>query len=84
MLYNQSNKTNKGIQNMSFEKVVLEKVRKAMNTESGYFSAEFKYGTLFVECNAKQAAKIESKLLQSMKCGIIVSKIDEEFAFDFV
>jgi hypothetical protein len=69
---------------MSFEKVVLEKVRKVMNTESGYFSAEFKYGTLFVECNAKQASKIETKLLDTLKCGIIVSKIDEEFAFDFV
>lgn len=70
---------------MSFEKVVLEKVRKVMNTtESNNWCAEFKYGTLFVECTPKEAAKIETKLLDTLKCGIIVSKIDEEFAFDFV
>lgn len=70
---------------MAFEKVVLEKVRKVMNTtEATNWCAEFKYGTLFVECNAKQAAKIETRLLSSLNCGIVVSKIDEEYAFDFV
>ena len=70
---------------MAFEKVVLEKVRRVMNkTEATSWSAEFKYGTLFVECTAQQAAKIETKLLDTLKCGIIVSNIDGEFAFDFV
>lgn len=66
---------------MSFEKVVLAKVAKVVKADR---TAEFKYGTLFVECDSKQAAKIETTLLDYLKCGIIVSKIGNEFSFDFV
>lgn len=70
---------------MGLEKRVLENVRKVMNrTEAQSWYAEFKYGTLFVECTAKQAAKIETMLIETMKMGVIVSKVDEEFAFDLV
>jgi hypothetical protein len=70
---------------MAFEKTVLEQVRKVMNTtESSNWCAEFKYGTLFVECTAREAAKIETRLLKMLNCGIIVSNIDGEFAYDFV
>lgn len=70
---------------MGLEKRVLENVRKVMNrTDASNWYAEFKYGTLFVECNAKQAAKIETMLIETLKAGVIVSKIDEEFAFDLV
>ena len=41
-------------------------------------------GTLFVECNARAAAKIETLLNEAMECGVIVSKVGPEFAFDFV
>ena len=41
-------------------------------------------GTLFVECNARAAAKIETALLEAMDCGVRVCKVGHEFAFDFV
>ena len=41
-------------------------------------------GTLFVECNASNAAKIETALIEKLKCGVIVSKVGPEFSFDFV
>ena len=41
-------------------------------------------GTLFVECNAHAAAKIETALLEALDHGVRVSKVGHEFAFDFV
>ena len=41
-------------------------------------------GTLFVECDARTAAKIETALIDELKCGVRVSKVGHEFAFDFV
>lgn len=67
---------------MSFEKKVLLVVSKVMAAES--FAAEFVNGTLFVDCNARCATKIQTALMENMKCGIIVGKVDNEFAFDFV
>lgn len=60
---------------MSFEKRVLSVVSQP---------AKFEYGTLFVECTAKEAAKLETVLIEEFKCGIIVSDTGSEFAFDFV
>jgi len=70
---------------MGLEKQVLANVRKVMDTtDASNWYAEFKYGTLFVECTAKHAAKIESMLIKTIGAGVIVSKAGDEFAFDFV
>ena len=42
------------------------------------------FGTLFVECDARAAAKIETALIEAIDCGVIVSKVGHEFAFNFV
>jgi len=65
---------------MGFEKVVLDKVEKVLKTDN---RAYFAYGTLAVECSAKEAAKIETALSKVVNCGIIVSKAGDEFLFDF-
>ena len=67
---------------MSFEKVALNVVAKVVKQDD---TAAFAYGTLFVPgITAGQAAKIETALIERFKCGIIVSKVAEEFSFDFV
>lgn len=66
---------------MGFEKVVLDKVANVLGEER---KASFSFGTLFVECDAKQAAKIETALINLTRKGVIVSKTPAEFAFDFV
>ncbi len=65
---------------MGFEKVVLDKVEKVLKTDN---RAYFAYGTLAVECSAKEAAKIETALSKIVNCGIIVSSAGDEFFFDF-
>ncbi len=65
---------------MGFEKVVLDKVEKVLKTDN---RAYFAYGTLAVECSAKEAAKIETALTEVVNCGIIVSSAGDEFLFDF-
>jgi len=68
---------------MSFEKTVLAVVAKVVKQDN---TAAFAYGTLFVpEITAKEAAKIETNLIKSLKCGIIVTpQPNNEFSFDFV
>lgn len=66
---------------MGFEKVVLERVANVLGEAN---KAEFAFGTLFVDCTAAQAAKIETALNALNQGGIIVSKTPAEFAFDFV
>ena len=66
---------------MGFEKVVLDKVEDVLKSDN---FAYFAYGTLAVECSAKNAAKIETVLSKELECGIIVSKAGDEFLFDFV
>lgn len=66
---------------MGFETKVLNVVDEVLG---GQVFAKFEYGTLFVECTPRQAAKLESALIESFVCGVIVSAIEEEFAFDFV
>ena len=41
-------------------------------------------GTLFVTCNAYSAVKIKTQLIQDLECGVQVSKVGPEYAFDFV
>ena len=45
--------------------------------------AVFYAGTLFVQCDSRTAAKIETALIEQLKCGVIVSKVGPEYAFDF-
>jgi len=66
---------------MGFEKRVLHKVADVVGNDR---SASFTSGTLFVECTAGEAAKIETMLNDLTQGGVIVSKTPAEFAFDFV
>lgn len=66
---------------MGFEKRVLDVVAEVLKSDN---SAAFTCGTLFVECTAKEAAKVETALLEATACGVVVSGVGTEFAFDFV
>lgn len=67
---------------MGLEKVALEVVAKIVKQDD---TAYFAYGTMFVPgITAAQAAKIETALIDKLRCGIIVSKAAEEFCFDFL
>jgi len=70
----------KGIK-MGFEKIVLNEVAKVLNTDD---KASFTNGTLFVECSVPDAVKIETALLKELRCGIILSRVGAESAYDFV
>lgn len=65
---------------MNFESRVLDVVAKVIPV--GQY-AGFTSGTLFVECTPREASKLESALIQALACGVIVSSIEGEFAFDF-
>ena len=59
----------------------------ATNTAATVVDSEdinFYGGSMFVFCDSKQAAKIETALIEALKCGVIVSKVGPEYAFDFV
>jgi len=67
---------------MNFEKQVLALVGQTLKQDD---TASFTHGTLFVpEITPRQAAQLETALIKNLKCGIIVSKISHEYAFDFV
>jgi hypothetical protein len=66
---------------MEFETKVLSIVSGILKSDR---DADFYMGSLFAVCTAKQAAKIETALKESLECGIIVSPLRDEFAFDFV
>ena len=68
---------------MGFEKVVLNQVAEVLQNDN---SASFCSGTLFVNCSAREAARIETALSEVTHGGIVVSPIGQtgEFAFDFV
>ena len=78
LLYNNSIVIEKGFQ-MSFESSVLSVVSNEMDT-----NAEFFNGTLFVECTPREAVRLETILLETLDCGIILSRVDNEAVFDFV
>jgi hypothetical protein len=65
---------------MGFEKTVLVEVAKIVADKK----ASFTNGTLFVECSIEEAVKIETALLKNVKCGIILSRVGDESAYDFV
>jgi len=46
-------------------------------------SMQFYAGTLFVKCNSIEAARIETALIEALKCGVIVGKVGPEFCYDF-
>jgi hypothetical protein len=66
---------------MGFEKRVLDVVEETLGRSR---SASFTSGTLFVECSVPEAVKIETQLLKSFRTGIILSRVGDESAFDFV
>lgn len=65
---------------MSFEKRVLLNVVATL----GPVPASFTNGSLFVECSVPDAIKLETALLRTLNCGIILSRAGSESAFDFV
>lgn len=65
---------------MSFEKRVLDEVK----TLLGDVPASFTCGSLFVECAVAEAIRLETALLKSLRCGIIISRVGPETAYDFV
>lgn len=67
-----------------FDADVLDAVYDALENSEVAESAEMYNSTLFVTCNAYAAAKIESSLIKNLGCGVIVSKVGDMFAFDFV
>lgn len=67
---------------MGFETKVIRAVAEVIERDR---CANFYNGTMFVDCDASEAAEIETFLLENVvNCGIVVSKVDREFAFDFV
>jgi hypothetical protein len=66
---------------MGFETKVLDIVAEVLENNN---SAEFSYGSMFVDCTARQAAKIETALSEILNCSVVVTPGAEEFAFDFV
>lgn len=65
---------------MSFEKRVLLNVVATL----GPVPASFTNGCLFVECSVPDAVRLETQLLKTMQYGIILSRVGNESAFDFV
>lgn len=43
----------------------------------------FYAGSMFVKCTTLQSAKIKGQLIEAMKCGVSVSRVGPEYAFDF-
>ena len=66
---------------MGFEAKVLDIVDSVIPV---VVYSRFFNGTLFVECTAREAAKLESAFIEALPCGVIVSSVEGEFAFDFV
>lgn len=66
---------------MSFEKDVLCEVASVLGSD---VPASFTCGSLFVTCPVPEAIKLETALLKKLKCGIIISRVGAETAYDFV
>jgi len=52
-------------------------------TKNFEIDADFYAGSMFVTCSSAVAARIETLLIEALKCGVIVSKVGPEYAFDF-
>jgi hypothetical protein len=68
---------------MGLEKDVLGGVAKVLKSDN---RACFQYGTLFVTCTPREAAKIETVLNKMALGGVLVTAQSDtgEFSFDFV
>lgn len=66
-----------------FAAVAVASVYEAIEDVQVANTANMYAGSLFVACTPKDAAKIETTLKENLNCGVIVSKIGPEFAFDF-
>ena len=67
---------------MGFDTKVLDEVATVLGRER---AASFTNGTMFVDCTVSEAVKIETALLENVvTCGIILSRVGDESAFDFV
>lgn len=69
---------------MGFEKTVLNKVADVLGNDN---SADFAYGTLFVDCSESDARRVFHRLSRDFGIGKVqISKSERspEYAFDFV
>lgn len=68
---------------MAFEKIVLDKVAEILKQDR---RASFTSGTLFVDCDEKQARSIFHKLSKDFGVGKVQihGPIQGEYAYDFV
>ena len=66
---------------MGFEKVVLDKVATVLKDDR---QAYFYSGTLFVTAPEPQARKVFSMLCKEYDFKVGVSKVGDEFAYDFM
>lgn len=66
---------------MAFEKIVLNKVATVLKTDR---EAYFANGTLFVIAPESEARKVFSMLCKEYDWKVGVSKVGDEFAYDFM
>jgi hypothetical protein len=67
-----------------FTAKAFEAVYEALENTEVAKTAQMYAGTLFVKCNAYSASKIETALIKHLECGVRVSRVGPEYAFDFV
>jgi hypothetical protein len=67
---------------MGFEKIVLNKVESVLGTTD---TANFAYGSLFVECTENEARQVYHRLSKDMFGKVRISKSEKspEYVFDF-
>ena len=63
-----------------FESKVLEIVKSTASVDF----AEFFSGTLFVKCSVPEAVRLETAFIKALGAGVILSRVGDESAFDFV
>ena len=63
---------------LTLQATATEAIKQITDAEAVFYA-----GSLFVTCDSRTAAKIETALIEQLKCGVIVSKVGPEFAFDF-
>ena len=64
---------------MGFETIVLENVTEVLERDH---AAEFFCGTLFVDCTAREATKLETMFNELMGQSVIVASTPNESSFD--
>ncbi len=66
---------------MGFEKIVLDKVAKVLKQDR---QAYFYNGTLFLRTPESDARRVFSMLCREYNWKVQVSKVGDEYAYDFV